>query len=481
MILPGRLFWDGPFCRKKSVQIEEVKALLKRQPDETLVFAPEAIKIDQLAETLAALANGVGGTLLLGVTEQGRPKGLAHPEEMLDRAIEAVFTCDPPLIIPLPQLVQFNDMMLLLVEVPAGLPHVYQAGQHFPIREGAANAILSTRQLRRLMLARGQLAFERLAVPEAQWDDLDGARVEQYRQSVPGLDSESDETILLRRACLARDELGDLRPTYAGLLLFGRDPTRFLPSAEVIVVRYAGLQMTDTFVREDIRGPLPDQIRRAEAFVISNLERGHALDGLVRTERLALPPDAVREIIVNAVAHRAYDLGGDSIRLFIFADRLECFSPGRLPGHVTVDNILTERFSRNEAIVQVLSDMGFIERLGYGIDRIVRRMAEEGLPPPKFEETAAGFKVTLFRQPTSTLPHQPDLDTVRSWLAQGLTERQIKAMNFVLDHGRITNSDYSTLCPDVSSETLRRDLADLVERDLLLRIGEKRATYYILK
>ena len=205
------------------------------------------------------------------------------------------------------------------------------------------------------------------------------------------------------------------------------------------------------------------------------------MNGLARTERPVLPLDAVREVIVNAVAHRAYDLGGDSIRIFIFANRLECFSPGRLPGHMTVDNILTERFSRNEAIVQVLSEMGFIERLGYGINRIVRRMAEEGLPAPHFEETAAGFKVSLFRQPQAWLPHQPEPNAIRTWLAQGLNERQVTAMNFVLDQGRITNSDYGTLCPDVSSETLRRDLADLVERDLLLRIGEKRATYYILK
>ena len=66
-------------------------------------------------------------------------------------------------------------------------------------------------------------------------------------------------------------------------------------------------------------------------------------------------------------------------------------------------------------------------------------------------------------------------------MEQGLYERQIKAMNFVLEHGRITNNDYSKLCPDVSNETLRRDLANLVERDLLLRVGEKRATFYILK
>ena len=473
-----------PFvCRKRSrpMPIDEIKSLLAEAPGNMLAFAPDTLKIDRLSETLAAFANGSGGILLLGVTDRGRVKGVVDPETALDRAVEAALSCDPPLIIPLPQLVQWNEATILVVEVPAGLPHVYRAGHHYPVRDGAKNITLSTRQLHRLMLTRGQINFECQPVAGARLVDIDWRKAEHYVRSVAGLAVGSVEEALVKRACLIKGERGQLQPTYAGVLLFGRDPAHFVPSAEIIVARYAGLQMSDTFVREDIRGALPDQIRRAEAFVVSNIERSFRLDGLARSERLAFPLDAVREIIVNAVAHRAYDTGGDNIRVLIFADRLECYSPGRLPGHVTVDNILTERFSRNEAIVQVLSDLGFIERLGYGIDRIVRRLAEEGLPAPRFEETAAGFKVTLFSQPMRGLPRQSAPDTVRSWLAQGLNERQIAAMNFVLDNGRITNSDYSLLCPDVSSETIRRDLAGLVERDLLLRIGEKRATYYILK
>ena len=103
----------------------------------------------------------------------------------------------------------------------------------------------------------------------------------------------------------------------------------------------------------------------------------------------------MREAIVNAVAHRDYAIRGDDIRVLMFSDHMEVYSPGRLPGHVTLDNLVTERFSRNEAIVQALSDLGFVERLGYGIDRMVASMAEAGLPPPTFEETVAGFRVTL--------------------------------------------------------------------------------------
>lgn len=81
--------------------------------------------------------------------------------------------------------------------------------------------------------------------------------------------------------------------------------------------------------------------------------------------------------------------------LLIFSDHIEVYSPGRLPGHVTLDNLVDERFSRNEAIVAILTDLGYIERLGYGIDRMIATMRKAGLPAPLFEETAAGFRVTL--------------------------------------------------------------------------------------
>jgi len=122
--------------------------------------------------------------------------------------------------------------------------------------------------------------------------------------------------------------------------------------------------------------------------------------------------------------------------------------------------------------------MGFIERLGYGVDRIIRLMAEAGLPPPRFQETAAGFQVTLVG-PGRTLIGQ-GLEN-RSWRHLGLNPRQEAALTYLAEAGRITNREFQDLCPDVSAETIRRDLADMVSQNILLKIGEKRATYYIFK
>jgi ATP-dependent DNA helicase RecG len=237
--------------------------------------------------------------------------------------------------------------------------------------------------------------------------------------------------------------------------------------------------MADAFEREDVRDTLPEAIRRAERWLMAHMRKGSRMIGLEREDWVQFPPGAVRETIVNAVAHRDYSVRGEGVRVSLFSDRLEVYSPGRLPGHVTVANIVTERFSRNETLVQVLADLGLIERLGYGIDRMLRQMEDAGLPPPTFRETAAGFLVILEGQGAEALP----LDSVdlRAWAQQGLNERQIAALMQVTEQRRITNRDLQERYPAVSAETIRRDLADLVERGLLLKVGDKRATYYILK
>ncbi|MDH7497738.1 MAG: ATP-binding protein [Syntrophomonadaceae bacterium] len=192
--------------------------------------------------------------------------------------------------------------------------------------------------------------------------------------------------------------------------------------------------------------------------------------------RLGRQVQAVRELVVNAVAHRDYSIRGDGIRVFLFSDRLEVQSPGGLPGPVTVDNIAEARFSRNPVIVQVLADLGYIERLGYGIDRVLALAAEWKLRRPLFEETAAGFRVTFFA-PSLSLPEaarpRPE--------ATGLNQRQQQALDYLQRSGRITNREFQELAPDVHPETIRRDLADLVARGLLLKVGDRRGTYYILK
>ncbi|MEZ4677255.1 MAG: ATP-binding protein [Caldilineaceae bacterium] len=460
------------------MSVAEVTAYLDGGQSDHVAFLTAAVKHELIAETLAAMANANGGVVLLGVSAKGTPQKNSDPAALRESVVEAGLLTDPPLILPTPQVAASEKGDVVIVQVPPGLPHLYNLQGRFVTRTAGQNRPLTTPELRRLLLERSDAGFESLPVAEATIADLDQGQIERYIERIAVAPHEEVLDVLQTRGCVTPNEQGAVVPTNAGILLFGQRPQRFLRNAEFICVRYAGSNMSDEFVRQDIGGTLTEQARQAEAFVVSNMRRGMRITGLTREDTTEYPLAVVREAIVNAIAHRDYSIRGEGVRLLMYGDRMEIYSPGRLPGHVTLENLKDERYSRNEAIVAVLSDFGYIERLGYGIDRMIATMQSAGLPEPVFEETAAGFRVTLYstsEEPLDAEPEPPQLPH------DFLNERQERALAHIRQLGKITNSEYQAICPDVSAETIRRDLADLVDKNLLIRIGSKRATYYILK
>jgi len=456
----------------------EIDAYLDGGQRDHVAFLSAAAKHEQIAETLAAMANANGGIVLLGVTAKGTPQKQSDTTSLRESVVEAGLLTDPPLILPAPQVAASAKGDVVIIQVPPGLPHLYSLQGRFITRTAGQNRPLTTPELRRMLLERSDAGFESMPVGEATLADLDQQQIQRYVDRIAVAPHEDLLDILQLRGCVAAGEGADLVPTNAGILLFGRLPQRFLRNAEFICVRYAGSTMSDEFVRQDLGGTLAEQARQAEAFVVNNMRRGMRISGLTREETTEYPLAVVREAIVNALAHRDYSIRGEGVRLLMYGDRMEIYSPGRLPGHVTLENLKDERYSRNEAIVAVLSDLGYIERLGYGIDRMIATMQAAGLPDPIFEETAAGFRVILSSQSDDLISPEPETER---WAHDFLNDRQERALTHIRQEGKITNSDYQALAPDVSAETIRRDLSDLVEKNLLIRIGSKRATYYILK
>ncbi|MCS7060187.1 MAG: ATP-binding protein [Anaerolineae bacterium] len=470
------------------ITLVDLKKLLSAGPGQRIeVLSPAVATPERIARSLASLANSKGGVLIVDLNApSGRHTVDVNAGDIRDRAMQALLMTEPHLIVPLPYLLPAEPEGLpqaLIVEVPDGLPHVYSLEGRYLGRNGARIVPLPARTLRELMLIRSDDAREWEAKSPAGSgkDDLDWARAESYA-AAHSLKEPTVEDVLLRRGCIVMAGRR-VRPTYAGLLLFGRQPQRWVRGAEIMAVRFNGASMDDVFIRQTIDGVLPDQIRRAELFIAENLSRRARIGNWRRSEETLYPPGVLREAVVNAVAHRDYRLIGNQIHLLIFSDRVEVRSPGKLPGHVTLKNLLHERYSRNEAIVQVLADMGFIERLGYGIDRMVRSMKEAGHDAPQFEETDGGFAVTLRAKPAAVAQIPGDIATDRAGALPQTPQQQRldKMIEYLRAHGRITNREYQELCPDVSAESLRRDFVELVEAGIILRVGDKKGTYYILK
>ncbi len=478
----------------------ELRKLLSQGQGPTLHWFPRDVSAAALATVMVGMANTSGGVILIGVAPRstniqgiGAPTKSGESPAASEIVFQAALMADPPLVLPVPKLMPAGDYQVLQVIVPPGLPHVYNLEGRYLWREGAQTNPIPARRLRQLLLERGAVQFETQVAPDATLDDLDCDKIAEYERTLGMPAHETTQDFLLRRRCLVKCDAGSerstqdtrlppaetLRPTYAGLALFGRYPQRWLPSAAILAARFHGLSFDDQYIKQEIAGTLPDQLRQAEIFVSENLQRVVHLVGMAHQEILAYPMEAVRELLVNAVAHRDYNLQGDLIHLNVFSDRLEVHSPGRLPGPVTLENLLEARFSRNPVIVQVLADMGFIERLGYGLDRVMRVMRQSGLPAPRFEEVAGTFRVTLYAATESKhLIQQAGVDAYRDL---NLNARQEIAINCLARNRRITNRDYQELCQDVHPETLRRDLAELVTLGVLIKVGDKKSTYYILK
>ncbi|MGE0538800.1 MAG: ATP-binding protein [Dehalococcoidia bacterium] len=215
---------------------------------------------------------------------------------------------------------------------------------------------------------------------------------------------------------------------------------------------------------------MPQVIDEGSAFVARNRRLVPRMEGVRRVDVSEYPNYSVREAIANALAHRDWSLEGAKVRLFMFDDRLEIWSPGKLPPPVTLERLGYDQFSRNRVIARVLLELGYIEEVGLGIRRMREEMARLGLPEPEFREDGFSFVIT-FRSIAPREGVAVPSDPLRALLEQGeISERQYRGLLYAREHGAIARRAYADLT-GASERTATRDLADLVARGFLEGIG----------
>ena len=263
------------------------------------------------------------------------------------------------------------------------------------------------------------------------------------------------------------------KPTNAAVVLFGTNPQRFHRTAETKCVYCHGTEYRRPFASQQIyTGDLFEQANQARDFVLGKINRavGTRATSITAPATYELPPDAVGEAIVNAIAHRDYHSNA-SVEVRLFADRLEVWNPGTMPGTLTLDDLRNAHPSipNNPLIAESLYLTRYIEKAGSGTQRMIELCREAGLPEPGFELRAGSFVITLWRDWLT--------DDVLAGL--GLNERQIQAVAHVKRHGKISNADYQQLA-ETTRKTAARDLDGLVVKDVFQRVGEKRGSHYVL-
>ena len=455
---------------------------------ESLTLAEEpAAEQDKATDSAASTLNGANGTESSSSPEaEAVPATEADDEsakgqkalklngEVVAEAVQASPTTDT--LLEAPQ--HSEPITVFAVRVPRSIElHALSDGRVL-IRSGARNRPLGGQEILRLASAKSSGDFESEVVPGTTRDDFSRKMIDEYlakraERTKRPYNGKVDDLLLEIGAITSEG-----KPTMCGILLFTEYPQQWLPQSSVVFAKFVGTTprgesgLAGYTRREELTGPLPRLIEAAWNLIWSEMAVSAVVKGLEREEKTEYPAFAVREAIVNSICHRDYRLRGRRIELRMYSDRLEVISPGGLPGFITVENIKDEHFSRNPRVVNGLFQWGYIEELGLGIDRMIEVMEQNGHQPPIFDARPYSFAVTLFN--AREKPRQPE------WV-RNTNHRQARALQYIREQGSITNREYRSLCQGVSAETLRLDLVDMVEKGILIKVGSKKGTHYILK
>ncbi len=445
---------------------------------EDLLNAPENAQFSRAEvfdhsclETICAFANTAGGILLLPspAAQEGGPAGKAEALvqswlQQIRSALQPGAHCDWEM-----QAAGTRHYVVLRI-AEAVIKPVALAGRCYR-RLGAANHLLSIEEISRLHLQSLGKSWDALPQEEATFADLEAARVHGFVQSMNAkrarpLPAPAEPADILEKYHL----LAKGRITHAAILLFGKNPQRFLPHARI----KAGRFKSETLIIDDqeITGTLFEQIDAAFAFIKKHLTVRLVITGQPQREEVwDYPLEAIREALINAVCHRDYSVPVET-QIRIYDDQLIIWNPGSLPPDLHLDDLKRRHRSvlRNKLTGAMFYEAGLIEKWGSGTNRMMAECKKIGLPEPEWREQQ-GLMLIL----------KQDAFTEDFLLEQGLNERQIKAVAHVKKRRRITNQEYQQLV-DVKKRTASEDLRQLEEKNVLERVGSTgKGTYYKLR
>jgi len=396
----------------------ELIDIIRNGENSAIEFKRDDIQTHDLAKELVAFLNFEGGAVLLGVEDEGTVSGITRPN-LEEWVMNVCRNNIRPAVIPFYEVVRDVEpgkdvAVVRVLPGPAVQCSVQNNRDLFYIRVGTTSRAATLEELARLFANRGEFRPELRPMNGATISDLDMRRLVNNfvyirRQEAPDLGDQESWRRLLENTEITVD--GGV--TMAGLLLFGKNPNRFLPQAGIDATAFTGTDK-DYAAREraSIRGPITPLftesgdllenglIEQAVDFVRRNTNVTATLaDGARRKERFDYPDEPIRECIVNALVHRDYLLFGTAIELSIYSNRLEVISPGRLPNGITPERMKAgTRATRNQLLMDVMRDYSYVERSGMGVRRkIIKGMIDHNGKEPGLVEADERFTVTLFK------------------------------------------------------------------------------------
>ena len=381
-----------------------IDELINRKEDQT--FDRKSARKDPkgLSNHFSAFANADGGTLVIGIEDNGVVTGIDEYPENVNEILRVPFDFCRPSIRVETEVVECIDRNgrpnhLLIITIPQSTElHANQQDDVY-YRMGDKSQKLSFDDRLRLMYSKGTRYYEDEPVADSTIDDIDMDVVAAYCEKI-GYTKSAQEYITQNKSFIVTKG-GHSEMSGAAILLFGKDPQRFFQRARIRFIRYEGTEAkvgAEMNVIKDrlFTGRILDMLEAALSFVQDQIKEHTHLDQGGKFVTTPEYPEFVwKELIVNAVAHRDYSIKGTDIQIKMFDDRIVVESPGNLPGIVRLNNMRQVHFSRNPKIAAYLHEYDYVQEFGEGVDRIYREMESAGLPGPEYRDVAFMLHVTV--------------------------------------------------------------------------------------
>jgi len=484
---------------KEDAVISEINSLItlsylhtkpEHQYFERKGLGEKNIKPTKIAEELIGMLNADGGVLVFGVSDGGIIQNLNDIKPQLDNYRSLIFDFIHPSCNIRLEEVYIEENLIFLYHVEQEIERIFyrKDNESVFLRMNDTNRVLDREAVKKLEYDKQIRRFEEEIQTDFDLDDLDENLLSQYKEK---LNYKSSELELLTKKYLAVKKNGLYLIKKAGVLLFAKDPEKYIPSASVRYIRYEGKESktgTEHNVVKDERFEfnIPTLIDNLKLFLRASFKDYYFLDLEAGKFKKVpeYPEEAWLEGVVNALCHRSYNVQGSSIYIKHFDDRIEISNSGPLPAQVTVENITTERFARNPRVTRVLEDMGYVRQLNEGVSRIYESMEKSMLSVPEYKEENGNVYLTLrnkISEHSKTIPDSVIDRIEQNW--SGFNDTQKRILQYLFHNHKGTVHDFSEYAK-VNIRTIRRYLTSFTNENIMERISEKlrdKNAYYIFK
>jgi ATP-dependent DNA helicase RecG len=424
----------------------------------------------ETVETIGAFANTKGGSVLIGISDKGKIKGLTIGKTTLRDWANQISQSTEPRLVPEIEHLKIAGKEVAVIKIKEyPIKPVSVKGKCYR-RVGNANRLMTPQEIAEMHFHSIGTSWDAFPTEDKTLEDIDLKKIEKYireanatgRRKIEGSPQEVLEKLELVK---------DGKATWAAVLAFGKEPQKPLLQSAAHCGRF---KMDKTQIIDDlmVETDLINQVDEVMKFVARHISVRYEFEGKPkRKEVWEYPLEALREAVINAIVHRDYTVPSN-VQLEIYDDRIEIWNPGRLLPGITIDDLYKREHKsviRNKLIAQLFYDIGYIEKYGSGTIKIIDLCKRHGIPYPEFKEVFGGFSV-IFRK---------DIYTEEYLYSLGLNERQIKAVIFVKEKGKITNREYRQLT-GLSDEGARRDLNNIVKKKVFKIKGKGRSISYVL-